>query len=171
MRILFYFVLTITQAEKLQRLCDTVSSTYTNSDAPPQTPNRSLLIDLGQFWEILEYSSSSEIPALARRLFGPSLYSASIPTTHEISHASSLPEPTRVDRQDFEGSGPNSVNTSVVNLGNGTTDQEQEQEQEFVQPPFHYSDDELAVLAESFFHQRGDGMGHMEDWWSTGNFS
>ncbi|KAM0147739.1 hypothetical protein ACHAPG_010399 [Botrytis cinerea] len=157
-------------AEKLQHLCDTVSSTYPNPDAPPQTPNRNLLIDLGQFWEILEYSSSSEIPALARRLFGPSLYSASIPATHEMSHASSLPEPTRVDRQDFEGSGPNSVNTSVVNLGNGVADQEQE----FVQPPFHYSDDELAVLAESFFHQRsdgrGDGIGHMEDWWSTGNF-
>ncbi|ESZ91523.1 C6 transcription factor [Sclerotinia borealis F-4128] len=130
-------------AEKLQRLCDTVSSTYTNPDAPPQSPNRSLLIDLGQFWEILEYSSSSEIPTSARRLFGPSLYSASIPATHEISHASSLPEPTRVDRQEFEGSDPNSVSTSVVNLGgNGPLGQEQE----LIQPPFNYSDDELAPL-------------------------
>ncbi|KAB8298064.1 hypothetical protein EYC80_001832 [Monilinia laxa] len=155
-------------AEKLQRLRDTVSSTYKNPDAPPQTPNRSLLIDLGQFWEILEYSSSSEIPTSARRLFGPSLYSASIPTTHEISHASSLPEPTRVDRQDFEGSGPSSVKTSVVNMGEGGMTG---QEQEAVHPPFHYSDDELAVLAESFFHQRGEGLGNLEDWWNAGNMS
>ncbi|QSZ34391.1 hypothetical protein DSL72_005983 [Monilinia vaccinii-corymbosi] len=150
-------------AEKLQRLCDTVSSTYTNPDAPPQTPNRSLLIDLGQFWEILEYSSSSEIPTSARRLFGPSLYSALIPTMHEISHASSLPEPTRVDRQDFEGSVPNSVNAGLVNLGENVM---AGQEHAFVEPPTHYSDDELAVLAESFFYQRGDGVGGMEDWWS-----
>lgn len=89
-----------------------------------------------------------------------------MPATHEISHASSLPEPTRVERQEFEGSGPNSVNTSVVNLGeNGMVGQEQE----FVQSSFHYSDDELAVLAESFFHQRGEGMVNMEDWWSAGN--
>ncbi|KAA8571160.1 hypothetical protein EYC84_000505 [Monilinia fructicola] len=155
-------------AEKLQRLCDTVSSTYTNPDAPPQTPNRSLLIDLGQFWEILEYSSSSEIPTSARRLFGPSLYSASIPATHEISHASSLPEPTRVDRQDFEGSGLDSVNTSAVNMRDGGM---AGQEQESVHPQLHYSDDELAVLAESFFHQRGEGLGNLEDWWSAGNLS
>ncbi|RAL59617.1 hypothetical protein DID88_006476 [Monilinia fructigena] len=155
-------------AEKLQRLCDTVSSTYTNLDAPPQTPNRSLLIDLGQFWEILEYSSSSEKPASARRLFGASLYSASIPTTHEISHASSLPEPTRVDRQDFEGSGSSSVNTSAVNVGEGGM---VGQEQEFVHAPFQYSDDELAVLAESFFHHRGEGLGNLEDLWNAGNMS
>lgn len=54
----------------------------------------------------------------------------------------------------------------MVNLGeNGMGGQEQE----FIQPSFHYSDDELAVLAESFFHQRGDGMGNVEDWWSAGN--
>lgn len=145
-----------------------MSSTYKDPDAPPQTPNRSLLIDLGQFWEILEYSSSSEITASSRHLFGPSLYSASIPATHEISHASSLPEPTRVDRQDFEGSGISSVAANVVNHGeNGILGQEEE----FVQQPFHYSDDELAVLAESFFHQRSDAIGNTEDWWSVGNIS
>ncbi|KAM3088829.1 hypothetical protein ACMFMG_000456 [Clarireedia jacksonii] len=150
-------------AEKLERLCDTVSDTYTTSDVPPQTPSRSLLIDLGQFWEILEYSSSSEIPAAARRLFGPSLFSGSHPAAGKISHASSLPETTRVDRQDFEGSGPSSVNTAVMNTGNNVMIG---QEQEIVQP-FTYSDNELAVLAESFFHQRGDGLGTVEDWWNT----
>ena len=102
----------------------------------------------------------------ARELFGSSLFSGSIPAIPEISHASSLPEPTRVDRQDFEGSGRNSINTSVVNQGdNGVVGQELE----LIQLPFHYSDDELAVLAESFFHQRGDSMGNVEDWWSAGN--
>lgn len=45
------------------------------------------------------------------------------------------------------------------------------QEQESVHPQLHYSDDELAVLAESFFHQRGEGLGNLEDWWSAGNLS
>jgi hypothetical protein len=44
----------------------------------------------------------------------------------------------------------------------------QDQEQELVQP-FAYSDNELAVLAESFFHHRGDGLGAVEDWWNSGH--
>lgn len=113
----------------------------------------------------MEYSSSSEIPTAASGLFGPSLFSGSHPAPGKISHASALPETTRVDRQDFEGSGPSSVNTAVMNNGN---DETIGQEQELVQP-FTYSDDELAVLAESFFHQRGEGLGTVEDWWNAGH--
>jgi hypothetical protein len=39
-----------------------------------------------------------------------------------------------------------------------------------VQDPFAYSNDELAVLAESFFQQRnGNIVGNVDEWWNTGN--
>lgn len=39
-----------------------------------------------------------------------------------------------------------------------------------VQDPLTYSNDELAVLAESFFQQRnGNIVGGVDEWWNTGN--
>jgi hypothetical protein len=132
----------VSQAEKLEKLRDTVSSAYGID------PTRGLLIDLGQFWEILEYPSSSEVPG--SQLFGSSLRSGLRGNITEMGHTSSLPQPTRVHAQDFAVSG--SVNHSMEG-------------QPFL--PLLYSDDELAVLAESFFQQRPDeGMG---DWWGTGS--
>ena len=38
------------------------------------------------------------------------------------------------------------------------------------QDPLTYSNDELAVLAESFFQQRnGNIVGGVDEWWNTGN--
>jgi hypothetical protein len=71
----------------------TVSASYHTSENP-QTPNRGLLIDLSRFWEILEYSSASEL--LNGRLFGPSLYTDRKNAIHEVSNTASLPEPTRL---------------------------------------------------------------------------
>lgn len=137
----------IRMAEKLQRLHQSVSSAYTNNDF-----NRGLLIDLGQFWEILEYSSSSESPSSAASLFGSTLQHGVRSSTTEMAHTSSLPPPTRVDAQDFVGNVPLAQDT----LMDGQ-----------IMQPFMYSDDELAVLAESFFQQRPeDGM---NDWWNNGN--
>lgn len=130
-------------AEKLERLRETVSSAYGID------PNRGLLIDLGQFWEILEYSSSSEVSGSGLTLFGPSLQLAVRPRTTEMGHTISLPQPTRVDAQDFAGSSTNLVDEQLM-------------------PPLLYSDDELAVLAESFF-QRPEIDGTSVEWWNTGN--
>ena len=118
------------------------------TSAHGQAPDRNLLIDLGQFWEILEYSSSSEIPGKARELFGSSLYSGLRSSTTELAHTSSLPQPTRVDAQEF-------ASESAGNLAD--------------QMPFLYSDEELAVLEESFFQQRPELETGLEDWWGTGN--
>ena len=39
-----------------------------------------------------------------------------------------------------------------------------------VQDPLTYSNDELAVLAESFFQQKnGNIVGGVDEWWNTGN--
>ncbi|KAG9247064.1 putative C6 transcription factor [Calycina marina] len=137
-------------AEKLLRLRETVSMAY-NID-----PNRGLLIDLGQFWEILEYASSSETPGSGASLFGATLAVGDRSSMADMAHTSSLPPPTRVDAQEF----------GMANLS---------AHQGLVQP-YLYSDDELAVLAESFFTQRPemDNMNGMNDisdmtWWGAGN--
>ena len=144
-----------------------MSATYVAGDIDHQTPSRRLLIDLGQFWEILEYSSSSEIPGLAKQLFGPSLHSAFRGFTTEIAQTSALPEPTPVDKQDFSNSVPNSVRNSArpeEGLGDPQFGGARQAD-----VPFLYNEDELAVLAESFFQQRGEFDGNVDNWWNTGN--
>lgn len=161
------------QADKLQRLEDTVSATYRTSPNP-QAPNRGLLIDLGLFWEILEYSSASEL-ASNSQLFGASLSqgrqnSESI----DVSNASALPEPTRLNtasRSDSAGQdlgGSMEGATGLLNLSMGGVSLDGQGMG--VQDPFTYSNDELAVLAESFFQQRnGNIVGNVDEWWNTGN--
>jgi hypothetical protein len=126
----------------LERLRETLTSAY------GQTPDRNLLIDLGQFWEVLEYCTSSEVSGSARNLFGPSLYSRLRSTTTEMAHPSPLPPPTRVDTQDFASGSADTVTRSV---------------------PFLYSDEELAVLEENFFQQRPEFGPEVNDWWNPGN--
>jgi hypothetical protein len=65
-----------------------------------------------------------------------------------MAHTSPLPPPTRVDTQDFASGGVDVAERSV---------------------PFLYSDEELAVLEESFFQQRPDLGPEVDDWWSAGN--
>lgn len=140
----------------------------------PTRQNRKLLIDLGQFFEILEYSSSSEIADSAKHLFGPSLHSGVSGSRREIAQTSVLPEPTRVEGQEF-GNGvstrhtfrPDSRDESVNANGSqyfdvgdvGTT---------IDGNSLQYSDDELAVLAKSFFHQRPEIDGSV-NWWNGGD--
>ncbi|RDW84493.1 hypothetical protein BP6252_02083 [Coleophoma cylindrospora] len=162
-------------ADKLQRLGETVSSTCSTSSDSPQRPTRSLLIDLGQFWEILEYSSSSEIPSKSSILFGPSLYSGVRRHTAEMAHTSALPEPTRVDRQDFDGTGPQNTPAAGVTPAHEPRDSSGAIPAESGVTPLMFSNDELAVLTESFFHQRnndfegGVNVSGVEDWWNSGN--
>ena len=143
----------IRMAEKLERLRETVSTAY-NID-----PNRGLLIDLGQFWEILEYASSSESSGSRSALFGATLAFGDRSGMTDMAHTSSLPQPTRVDAQDFA----TPTNSSHIDGQIGSQ--------------ILYSDDELAVLAESFFNQRSEldgmngmgGMSGMNNWWGAGN--
>jgi hypothetical protein len=133
-----------------------------------------LLIDLGLFWEILEYSSASDL-ASNSQLFGASLYQGGQHSENiEVSNASALPEPTRLDT----ASRPNSAADVQTNDGAGIMGLEVESQSMGLgagvggvgQDPFTYSNDELAVLAESFFQQRnGNIVGSVDEWWNTGN--
>ncbi|RFU31138.1 hypothetical protein B7463_g5214, partial [Scytalidium lignicola] len=164
-------------ADKLQRLGETVSLSQ-----PVQTPTRNLLIDLGQFWEILEYSTSSETFSRSSNLFGPSLHSISQPNRNcyytEMAHTSSLPKPSRVDGQDFATpstpvtvSRQDSSATGVTEGGNSIPVASLLGEESNLQPPqsFLFSNDELAVLAENLFPQRLAEFDTAGEWWNTGN--
>lgn len=135
----------------------------------------------------MEYSSASEVPGSARTLFGASLYNGANAGNNggkggasEIATTSPLPEPTRVEGQDFV--------SDVSATQTPSRDQQLQAQQQQgnrdalgmssndaggsaqMDVPIMYSDEELAVLAESFFSQRGEfdsGMGG--DWWNTGN--
>ncbi|KAJ5032247.1 uncharacterized protein L3040_008855 [Drepanopeziza brunnea f. sp. 'multigermtubi'] len=153
-------------ANKLQKLAETVSSTYVASEEPTRQ-NRKLLIDLGQFFEVLEYSCSSEVPGSARQLFGSSLHPSFGDSRTEMAQTSVLPQPTRVERQEFGNLTPNMTHVAdpldnpnvVANapLSAATA-------------PLVYSDNELAVLAESFFHPRNDYDGNA-NWWHSMNMN
>jgi hypothetical protein len=130
----------------------------------PTRQSRKLLIDLGQFFEVLEYASSSEVADSAIQLFGPSLRSNFTASRTEMAQTSVLPEPTRVERQEFGNLTPV---TAMVEDSNVPMNIQAVPEAAMV-PPLVYSDDELAVLAESFFHQRHEVDGN---WWNMDNLS
>ncbi|TVY83703.1 hypothetical protein LSUE1_G001133 [Lachnellula suecica] len=150
-------------ADKLQKLGETVSCTHVASEVPTRQ-NRKLLIDLGQFFEILEYASSSELAGSAKNLFGQSLHSGFGGSRREMAQTSVLPEPSRVESQEFGNSAsamsqPQGRN-GYTNFGDVSSSGNM--------ASLHYSDDELAVLAENFFHQRPEIQGSV-NWWNVGD--
>lgn len=82
-----------------------------------------------------------------------------------MAQTSVLPQPTRVERQEFGNLTPNM--THVIdpldnsNLMTGVP-------VSAATGPLIYSDDELAVLAKSFFHQSNDLDGNA-NWWNSMN--
>jgi hypothetical protein len=81
-----------------------------------------------------------------------------------MAQTSVLPEPTRVERQEFGNLTP------ITNMAEGSNmpmTLEDMPDAGFM-GPLVYSDDELAVLAESFFHQRQEVDGN---WWNMDNLS
>ena len=90
-----------------------------------------------------------------------------------MAQTSPLPEPTRVDNQDFvSGDGVEGPSLPKLggDLGVGGNMDGIANSQAQMDIPFVYSDEELAVLAESFFNQRADFDPSMNnDWWNSGN--
>lgn len=166
-------------ATKLERLQDTVSGSY-HMSANPQTPTRGLLIDLGRFWEVLEYSSASELYESAGQLFGASLHSRRRMSMVEVTDMSSLPTPTRLESA--AGLTRHSAETPSAARSNGRSHMDTNNNVDPLlgadlgntnfygyMPEPVYSNDELAVLADSFFNQRENFMGSVDEWWRTGN--
>ncbi|KAL1987504.1 hypothetical protein VTN96DRAFT_3431 [Rasamsonia emersonii] len=158
-------------ADKLQDLKGAVSASYLPY---AQTQNKSLLIDLSRFWEILDYSSVwfSDTTA-GRRLFGPSLYSEPPATAPEVSSTSPLPEPTRLggsssSQQPSRDRDPNN-NNNIVSSGCAAS---QSLDTGGIPPTTASMDlvnDEFSILAENFFSQGQDFLRGAEDWFNTGN--
>ncbi|KAL2007688.1 hypothetical protein VTN00DRAFT_7670 [Thermoascus crustaceus] len=146
-------------ADKLQGLQGAVTASYQPTQG---SQNKSLLIDLSRFWEILEYSSSSSSDS-ARHLLGESLRSGPVNSAAEVSSTSPLPEPTRLSPQatqhqttrpsDFVSSAssrpvvPGFTQTTQLDLPN----------------------DEFSILAENFFSQGQDFLRSVDGWSSMGN--
>lgn len=110
-------------------------------------------IDLSLFWEILESCFTSEQSAATEHYFGPSLLSNN--TNHSSTDVVSgrlLPPPTRLDR--------NASTTSTPTLSS-TIPQEQFQPNTVGFPSV---DDQLQVLAQSYFAQ-GQDFVNLDDWW------
>ncbi|KAI9744931.1 MAG: hypothetical protein M1818_001857 [Claussenomyces sp. TS43310] len=164
-------------ARKLEGLKETVSAT-SETRLNAETPNRGLLIDLGCLWEILEYSSSSDNSS--GQLFGPSLSQGHPHERREVFATSALPEPTRLDTASHtrpatqrraqsmrtEASPAFDLNDLAdTALGTGSP-----LNVTAFANSFAYSNDELAVLAESFFYPRGlNETGSTDNWGNTGN--
>jgi hypothetical protein len=82
-----------------------------------------------------------------------------------MAQTSVLPEPTRVERQIFGNLTPVAVIADGSDL---PINLEDISDAAAMMGPLIYSDDELAVLAESFFHQRQEVDGN---WWNMDNLS
>ncbi|CAG8111742.1 unnamed protein product [Penicillium salamii] len=150
-------------AHKLQRLEDAVSATY---QSDPGAQNQSLLIDLSRFWEILEYSSNSDMKS-ARRLFGESLYTGSSSAGGEVSQTSPLPAPFRLSAQE-EGT-PNFRSQSFS--GNATFPGQDYAINSLVSPQqLTLSNDEFSILAANFFSQGQEFLRSGDNWDDVGNF-
>jgi hypothetical protein len=81
-----------------------------------------------------------------------------------MAQTSVLPEPTRVEGQEFGNLTPVATMTEGSNVHMSLEDMSDAA----IMGPLVYSDDELAVLAESFFHQRQEVDGN---WWNMDSLS
>lgn len=126
-------------------LQDAVSSSYQPN---PNAQNKSLMIDLSRFWEILEYSSNSDATS-AKRMFGDSLYAGPPTVDQEVSQTSPLPEPTRLDLQ-REQTGYVHQDYNIPMQGLHSMDSEASAQQPSL------LDDEFSILATNFFSQGQD---------------
>jgi hypothetical protein len=142
----------------LQDLKGAVSASYLPY---AQTQNKSLLIDLSLFWEILEYSSG--FSDTAGRLFGPSLYSEPPTPAPEVSTTSPLPEPTRLGTSQSTPQRTSREN----NLISGYTSQYSDTG--VPSTSLDLINDEFSILAENFFSQGQDFLRNSDDWFNIGN--
>ncbi|EED14931.1 C6 transcription factor, putative [Talaromyces stipitatus ATCC 10500] len=145
-------------AEKLQALNGAVSASYVPYS---RTQDKSLVIDLSRFWEILDYSSGFSDERSS--LFGSTLFSESRNKAHEVSSTTPLPEPTRIRV---------SRRTSQQATGNSGTIPEEsgyDFDTGLLPSEINIHGDQYSMLAENFFSQGQDFLRNTEDWFTAGN--
>ncbi|KAH6681569.1 hypothetical protein B0J14DRAFT_217803 [Halenospora varia] len=166
-------------AEKLQHLESVVQTTNHASNQSPQIPTRGMLINLGCFWEILEYCSSSSKPCTAQNLISPELFTSNDGPNDEVSLASPLPDTFRL--HDYNSNETNNATANkepmhdVPEMGNqmhvSNTMSMFPETTGVVAQWNNFSEDELAVLADNFF-EVWNPNGSVDDgtgWWKYGN--
>lgn len=164
-------------AEKLQTLETIVSKTNQARGQSPQVPTRGMLIDLGRFWEILDYCASSAKPHIQQNLIAPELYTSLDGQKNEVSLTSVLPEPIRLD--DYIGRKLNASTSEPAAEVLGTEHYRQTPQvfpgatstENNWDMGVAFSEDELAVLADNFFETANPvgGVDIETEWWSLGN--
>ncbi|KAB8239489.1 hypothetical protein ETB97_003149 [Aspergillus alliaceus] len=149
-------------ADRLQRLEGAVSASYRPESG---AQNKSLLIDLSRFWEILEYSSNSDSDS-ARRMFGDSLYSEPPTFAAEVSQTSPLPEPFRLGPQQGLSHSP----IPQYSLQNPFPAGPQYTAEPRTTPQPDMLDDEFSILAANFFSQGQEFLRNFDNRAGIGNF-
>ncbi|BCR83303.1 putative C6 transcription factor [Aspergillus chevalieri] len=149
-------------AERLQRLEDAVTSSY---QPDPNAQNKSLLIDLSRFWEILEYSFNSDATS-ARRMFGDTLYLGPPTFAAEVSQTSPLPAPTRLN---LLGQLRSQEDTG---FGSGPDSPVPQYTVDALASPRHMDliNDEFSILATNFFSQGQDFLRSYDTREGVGDF-
>lgn len=142
-----------------------VSTSFDNS-AVSNSPNPNIFIDLSLFWEIIESSSSSELPRTVDSYFGSSLIGHR-QNSHsaEVLRSRLLPEPTRISH---EGVTPSVSNTRSAG-GMSRLPSFAPSASRLQVPDLQSSQEEgLSILAQSYFAAGQDFVGNMDDWWFSG---
>lgn len=146
------------QAERLKALNGAVSASYVPYS---RTQDKSLVIDLSRFWEILDYSSG--FSDNRGSLFGSTLFSESATRAHEVSSTTPLPEPTRI------GVSSRTAHQTPSNAGALRQDPEHGFDTGMLSTQLDIYGDQYSMLAENFFAQGQDFLRNTEDWFTTGN--
>lgn len=125
-----------------------------------RTQDKSLVIDLSRFWEILDYSSGFSDERSS--LFGSTLFSESRNKAHEVSSTTPLPEPTRIRV---------SRRTSQIPGSSAAIPQEIDHtvDSRMLPTQMDIYGDQYSMLAENFFAQGQDFLRNTEDWFTAGN--
>lgn len=141
---------------------DAVTSSY---QPDPNAQNKSLLIDLSRFWEILEYSFNSDATS-ARRMFGDTLYLGPPTFAAEVSQTSPLPAPTRLN---LLGQLRSQEDTG---FGSGPDSPVPQYTVDALASPRHMDliNDEFSILATNFFSQGQDFLRSYDTREGVGDF-
>ncbi|KAH8663446.1 hypothetical protein BGZ60DRAFT_379584 [Tricladium varicosporioides] len=166
-------------AEKLQRLESVVKTTNHATSQSPQIPTRGMLINLGCFWEVLEYCSSSSKPRTAQNLISPELFTSNDGPNDEVSLASPLPDTFRLHDYNSNETNNDPANKEHMRDVPGVQNQIQVSNTMNMFPETtgtisqwnNFSEDELAVLADNFFEvwNPNSSLDDATGWWKYGN--
>lgn len=154
------------QANKIEHFEKVVSTSFDNS-AASDSPNPNIFIDLSLFWEIIESSSSSELPRTTDSYFGASLiWHRRNSHSAEVLRSRLLPEPTRISHEGVTPSVSNPRSAGAMSRLPSFAPTVSHMQL----PGTESSQDEgLSILAQSYFAAGQDFVGNMDDWWFSGS--